>query len=41
MSNQEIRIPSDIAPEVLGMATFAMELAEYRPLPENLVDTLG
>ena len=23
-----------------GMATFSMEFAEYRPLPENLVDTL-
>lgn len=23
-----------------GMATFSMELAEYRPLPENLVETL-
>ena len=22
------------------MATFSMEFAEYRPLPENLVDTL-
>ena len=23
-----------------GMATFSMEFAEYRPLPENLIDTL-